>query len=192
MVRNRSDGSEAVFSDHGPFMPKKPLMNLKAEILKADFKDQAVFVAEEINGDEEKFAELMKLFFSKDNRTCQRAAWIVSHCADKNPWLLFPYVNKLVKNLYNDVGDATKRNTVRVLQLVEIPEELWGETIEICFRYLTSNEAVAIKVFSMTVLYNLSLKVPEITTELKVVIEDQLPYGSAGFKSRAKKILAKL
>ena len=167
-------------------------MNLQAEILKADFKDQAVYVAEEINGDEDKFAELMLLFFGKDSRTCQRAAWIVSHCADRNPWLLTPYVEKLVKNLYTEVGDATKRNTVRVLQLVDIPEELWGETIEVCFRYLTSNEAVAIKVFSMTVLYNLSLRVPEITTELKVVLEDLLPYGTAGFKSRAKKILAKI
>lgn len=167
-------------------------MNLQAEILKADFKDQAVFVAEEINGDEEKFAELMMLFFSKDSRTCQRAAWIVSHCADRNPLMLMPYVDKLIKNLYNEVGEATKRNTVRVLQYLDIPEELWGETIEICFRYLTSNEAVAIKVFSMSVLYNLSLKVPEITTELRVVIEDQLPYGSAGFKSRAKKVLANL
>ena len=32
----------------------------------------------------------------------------------------------------------------------------------------------------------------QIANELKVVIEDQLPYGSAGFKSRGKKILAKL
>ena len=167
-------------------------MNLQTEILKADFKDQAVFVAEKVIDDEAKFAELMTLFFSVDIRTCQQAAWIVSHCADKNPSLVMPYIDKLIKNLYNEVGDATKRSTVRVLQLVEIPEALWGEIIEICFRYLTGKEAVAIKVFSMTVLYNISLKVPEITTELKVVIENQLPYGSAGFKSRGKKILAKL
>ena len=167
-------------------------MNLQAEILKADFKDQAVFVAEAINNNEEMFAELMRLFFSNESRICQRAAWIVSHCADKNPVLLSPYVDKLVKNLYNEVDDTIKRNAVRVLQLVEIPTALWGETIEICFRYLTGTEAIAIKVFSMSVLYNLSLHVPEITNELKVVIEDQLPYGSAGFKSRGKKILAKL
>ena len=167
-------------------------MNLQEEILKADFKDQAVFVAEEINGDQKKFALLMELFFSKETRTCQRAAWLVSHCADKNPLQLMPYLDRIIRNMYNDISDATKRNSVRVLQYVEIPEELWGETIEICFQYLTSNEAIAIKVFAMTVLYNLSLKVPEISTELKVLIEDQNPYGSAGFKSRAKKILAKM
>ena len=167
-------------------------MNLKEEILKADFKDQAVYVANEVNGNDELFAELMILFFSKDARTCQRAAWVVSHCVERNPWQATPYLGKMVKNLNNNVGDATKRNTVRVLQFVDIPEKLWGETIDICFKYLSSNEAIAIKVFSMTVLYNLSQKIPEIRNELKVIIEDQLPYGSAGFKSRGKKILKRL
>jgi len=167
-------------------------MNLEAEILKADFKDQAVFVAEEINADQEKFAQLMELFFSNDTRTCQRAAWVVSHCAEKNPQQLMPYLERIIKNMYNKISNATKRNSVRVLQFVEIPERLWGETIEICFRYLNGNEAVAIKVFSMTVLYNLSQQVPEISEELKINIEDQLPYGSAGFRSRGRKILKRL
>ena len=167
-------------------------MNLEAEILKADFKDQVVRVAAEISSDENKFAELMKLFFSHENTYAQRASWVMMHCTDRYPWLVRPYLEKLVKNLYQSPGEATKRNTVRLLQFIDIPEALWGEVIEICFRYLTGNEAIAIKVFSMSVLFNLSLKVPEIGTELKVVIEDQLPYGSAGFKSRANKILANL
>ena len=41
----------------------------------------------------------------------------------------------------------------------------------------------------MTVLYNITLKIPELADELKIIIEDQMPYGSAGFKSRGKKIL---
>jgi hypothetical protein len=167
-------------------------MNLPREILKANFKDQAVYVATTINGNEDLFAELMKLFFSEEARICQRAAWVMSHCVQHHPWQVIPYLEKMVNNLYREVGDATKRNTVRVMQYVDIPEKIWGETMEICFRFLTGNEAVAIKAFSMTVLYNLSLKVPEINNELKVIIEDQMPYGSAGFKSRGKKILALL
>ena len=167
-------------------------MNLEAEILKADFKDQVVRVAAEISTDENKFAELMKLFFSHNNTYAQRASWVMMHCTDRYPWLVRPYLKKLVKNLYQSPGEATKRNTVRLLQFIDIPEALWGEVIEICFRYLKGNEAIAIKVFSMTVLFNLSQLVPEISEELKINIEDQLPYGSAGFKSRANKILTKL
>ena len=167
-------------------------MNLESEILKADFKDQVVRVAAEISTDENKFAELMKLFFSHNNTYAQRASWVMMHCTDRYPWLVRPYLKKLVKNLYQSPGEATKRNTVRLLQFIDIPEALWGEVIEICFRYLKGNEAIAIKVFSMTVLFNLSQLVPEISEELKINIEDQLPYGSAGFKSRANKILTKL
>ena len=167
-------------------------MNLKAAVIKSNFKDQVVHVAAEISTDQEKFAKLIELFFSHDNTYAQRASWVMMHCIDQYPWLVKPYLRKLVKNLYQSPGEATKRNTVRLLQFIDIPKDLWGEIIEICFRYLTGNEAIAIKVFSMTVLYNLSLKVPEITTELKVVIEDQLPYGSTGFKNRGNKILAKL
>jgi len=167
-------------------------MTMRAEVLKANNLDQAIFTAQRINGDEEKFAELMELFFSKDIKTANRAAWVLAHCVDQHPWQIMPHLERLIKNLNNDASDAIKRNSVRALQFVDIPKNLWGETIEICFRYLSGSEAIAIKVFAMTVLYNLSLKVPEITNELKIIIEDKLPYESAGFKSRAKKILMKI
>jgi len=167
-------------------------MNLEKEILQANFREQAVALAQHIISDKNLFAELMKLYFSHEPRICQRAAWIVSHCAEHDNSLLVPYIKPMIKNLYKNVGDATKRNTVRVLRFLDIPEELWGEIIEICFRYLKGNEAIAIKVFSMTILYNLSHEIPEIIPELKISIEDQLPYGSPGFKSRGNKILAKL
>ena len=44
-------------------------------------------------------------------------------------------------------------------------------------------------VFSLTVLANLSKKYPEIIPEIKVLIEEQLPHQSTGFKSRANKLL---
>jgi hypothetical protein len=57
-----------------------------------------------------------------------------------------------------------------------------------CFKFLESpTEALAVKVFSMTVLVNLAKQYPEIVPEIKILIEDQLPHQSAGFKSRTKK-----
>jgi hypothetical protein len=44
----------------------------------------------------------------------------------------------------------------------------------------------------MTVLFNIVKKYPELKDELKMSIEDQLPYGSAGFKSRGRRILKSL
>lgn len=168
-------------------------MNLEEEILRADHKGQAVSVANYIGSDHERFRRLMALFFSRDDRTCQRSSWVVAHCIDSNLQLVEPYLKKMVKNLNNNINDATKRNTVRILQMVDIPEIMWEDCLNHCFKYLESgDEPVAIKVFSMTILYNLSNKIPEIKTELKMLIENQLPFSSAGYKSRGSKILKKL
>lgn len=51
-------------------------------------------------------------------------------------------------------------------------------------------ETVAVRVFCMTVLDNLSKHYPEIKQELRVILQDQLEQGcTAGFRSRASKIL---
>jgi hypothetical protein len=135
----------------------------------------------------------MHLFFHSEYRTTQRAAWVMSICATNHPSLITPYLNKMIDNLKKPVHDAVKRNTVRVLQHIDIPTKLMGKTADICFELLTTpSEAIAIKAFSMTVLMNITKKQPDFKTELRILIEDQLPYSSPGFLSRAKKTLKEL
>ena len=146
-----------------------------------------------IGKDTKRFSHLMELFFSDDNRLAQRAAWVMSHCVEKQPQLATPYIKKLVNQLYKSNEDAIKRNILRILQLIDIPEPLWGETLEKCFEYLASNnEAIAIRAFSMTIAYNISQHVPEIKCELKALIEEIIIFGSPGLKSRGTKIAKKL
>jgi hypothetical protein len=155
-----------------------------------DFKE----VIEWINGSHEYFAELMEIFFENNSRKNQYAASIMIHCVDKWDYLLTPYLEKLILNLQNEnLKDATKRNTVRVLQDVKIPENLHGILANICFQYLQNpSEAIAIKVFSMTIIHNLTKEYPELKKELKFILEEQLPFQSSGFRSRAGKILKDL
>lgn len=168
-------------------------MDLEKAIRHPLFNENVTEVAQSIKGNSVRFKQLMDLFFSQEYRVNQRAAWVMSHCVDKEPELIIPYLTKMVKNLYKPSNDAIKRNTMRVFQQVEIPEKLWGETLEKCFEYMESNsEAIAIRVFAMTVAYQISQKVPEIKPELKALIEEMMVYGSAGIKSRGGKILKKL
>ena len=168
-------------------------LNLKEEIFKDYSKQKVVELSEYIGNDKARFAELMELFFSADYRINQRTSWVVGHCSDLHPELFFPYLEQMIKNLDNPVHDAVVRNTMRIFQDTEIPEPLMGELADKCFNYLMNPQIpVAIRVFSMTVLYNITLIWPELQHELKVIIEEHLPYGSAGFKSRGKKILRNL
>ena len=166
-------------------------MDLKEAILKEHSKAQAVFIQQYIGSNQDLFDELMGLFFDDEYRVAQRAAYAVSHCVDKYPFLINPHLEQLVHNLENKkIHIAVKRNTVRILQDVDVPEELLGTLADYCFKFLLDpKETVAVRVFSMQILYNICKKEPDLANELKVVIEEFLPTGTAGFKSRGKKIL---
>jgi hypothetical protein len=167
-------------------------MNLKTELLREHSKAQALKITAYIGSDSRKFDELMELFFDQEYRVTQRAAWVVSHCGKNHPELITPYIEKMIKNLKKEVHVAVIRNTLKLLQEIDIPKQLWGITADICFKLLESNKPIAVKVFSMTVLANICEKEPDLKNELRIIIEDQLPYGSAGFKSRAAKTLKRL
>lgn len=141
--------------------------------------------------DAERFAELFELFKNGEQRIAQRASWSVSHCAEKFPVLISPYCGEMVDYLQMPgIHDSIKRNILRIFQTIDIPIELEGRLLELCFGYLMDKkEAVAIRVFAMQVLANLCEKYPEIRNELKVIIEDELPYAKPAFVSRGRKIL---
>jgi hypothetical protein len=165
-------------------------MNLEEELLKEHSKHQTLKIANYIGNDSSKFAALMKLVLGNNELLCQRSAWVMSSSFDKHPQLIAPYLRQLIDNLSNNVHDAVKRNSLRILQHIDIPEELQGTACNICFNLLQSNDtAIAIKVFAMTVIKNICKQEPELTNELISVLQLQMPTASSGFISRANKIL---
>lgn len=168
-------------------------MDIKKALLAEHSRIQMDKIARFIGKDSLKFKILMSLFFSNNTILNQRAAWVMCLCFENSPSLITPYLKKIIYNLEKDVHDAVKRNTVKILQDIEIPESLLGKTADTCFTLLSnSSEALAVKVFSMSVLLNITKKEPDLKNELKILIENQLPYASAGFLSRGKKVLKAL
>ena len=168
-------------------------MDLKTEILKSGDKAHVLHIVNLIGEDEEKFAILMDMFFDKQYATRMRISWILMHVADVQPQLVPPYFEKMILNLRTPkLIDAIKRNTLRTIAELDpkLSEELTGHALDICFDFLISTkEPVATKVHAMQVIYNLCKNEPELLNELKMVIEDQMDYGSTGFKARGRKIL---
>jgi len=142
---------------------------------------------------QQRFNELMRVFVQGPTRITQRAAWPISYCVENQPQLLNPHYAAVVKLLaIPNQSDTVKRNLLRALQFVKIPVRHQGRITDSCFIFLTGKEAIAIKVFAMTVLANLAVENHELKNEIVPIIESQLPYGSAGFISRARKVLKRL
>lgn len=169
-------------------------MDLRKEILREHSKRQASRIQRHIGNDADRFGELVSIFLTGPYRVTQRAAWPLSMCVEKHPELAKPHLKVLLLNLNKeDLHDAVKRNTMRLLQYVQVPKNLQGLAADTAFRFLHDpKEPIAVRVFSMTVLAHLSREVPELKKELLLILEDQLPYGSAGFVSRAKKVIKEL
>lgn len=167
-------------------------MHLRTELLQEHSKAQAEKIAAWIGTNTERFAVLMHLFLHDEYRIVQRSAWVVSIIAEQHPALLIPYMDIVMEKLTGPATpDAVKRNVVRLLQYVLIPEELHGKVMDLCFGFLADPaEAIAVRCFSMTVLANLAQTYPEIKQELQTVIEECLEqHPSAGFIARAKKTM---
>jgi len=137
---------------------------------------------------------LIELFFSEEKRIKQRSAWSLGDIGLIRPDLINPYADRLISQLdLPNLHPAVIRNTLRLLEVIDIPEPLEGIVYEKCFNYLMDvKQTIAVRVFSMSVLAKLANKFPELKEELIAVIQEHIPYGSAGFKARSRMVLAKL
>lgn len=124
----------------------------------------------------------------------QRAAHVFSICCCNYPELFLPYRKKSVKRLAHLQSEGVKRNLLKIMAetLPEFEEKSQLRLMNTCFEFLNGTSSIAVKVYCMEVLYNLSLDFPDIVNELTGSIESQMTEGSAGFKSRGKKILQQI
>lgn len=171
-------------------------LDIESEINREFSKAQVNKIASYIGADTERFAILMNVFLRGQYINTQKAGWVLSECADKYPLLIIPYFRNFIQKLQEPhATDSVKRNIIRVWQYVDIPDEYIDDIYDICFGFINSNEAIAIRVFSMTVCYNIARKIPELKQELRLTIEDVLMKnqdGSAAIESRGQKILKEL
>ncbi len=170
-------------------------MDIRIELLAKHSREQAEKIAKWIGNKPDRFASFIHLFLHDEYRVAQRAAWVLSVVAEKHYELAKPWLPQMIAKMQEPgVHVAVKRNVVRILQFLEIPEELQGDVMNVCFDMLADpKETIAVRAFSMTVLANLSKYYPDIKQELIAIIEDQLEQGaSPGFIARSKKLLKEL
>ena len=165
-------------------------MDLRKNLVQRYSKQNTLEMRNWIGDDPDRFQQLMDLYLGEDALLAQRAAWVMSHVHEVRGHMIQPYLSDLLDVLTQKNHDAVKRNALKVLAECDLPEELLGVAADRCFTLLEDQKmATAIRVHAMTVLWNICKKEPDLSFELGMYIEQQLPYGSAGFKNRGKKIL---
>lgn len=169
-------------------------MELRDQLLKENSRANCDRVVSWIGDSQSRFDELVKIFLTDEYRVVQHAAWPLSYVAIAHPVLIKKHLGKLIKNLQQPGRhEAVKRNTIRLLQDIAIPQKYQGEIMDLCFTYINDpEEKAAVKAFSLTVLHRLSKQYPDIKQELKTIIMDRWDYETPAFHSRARKMLKDL
>ena len=168
-------------------------MNLKEGLLKEHSLVQATIISSWAIESKTNLKHLMQVFFGKDKILVQRASWAASKAYDLKPEWFDTYLLQLITCLDKPIHGSVRRNSLRIMQTMHIAEEYQSQLIDTLFELLSDpKEESAVKAFALTVAYNIVKLYPEIGKELKIIIEDQLPYASPSFKSRVNKIIKKL
>ncbi len=168
-------------------------MDIEKQLALEHSKPNTLLIVNYIGEDKKKFKELLEVFAKGDIRLTQRAAWPLSYVLEQHPNLAKHHIPFLVQLLDKPLHVAVKRNVLRLLQTIPIPESELGPLADKCFQYLRDrHEPIAVKAFAMTVLYKICLLEPALKNEVIPTIEDMLPFGSGGVVARGKKVLAQL
>ncbi len=169
-------------------------MNIKDALLQEHTKKQVEFIGKHVLKSEAAFKNLVEIYFGTDPKLAQRAAWVLSYSVSENPEIIFPYLRKLISHLHrSDLHDAVIRNGTKILETITLPEKHIGAAVDLCFKMVSDpSTAIAAKCYTLTTLSNITKKEPGLKHELKLVIESQLPFATAAFLSRAKRIIKML
>lgn len=142
------------------------------------------------------FNKLLEYSFSSDKKLGFRASWTLTKVCDKFPELIYPYITDIINRLDKIDNESTQRSFLRIISLsdmLRISEKEHGILAEHCFAALRSGfSAIAIKAYSMEILYNIAVIYPELRNELSATINLLEGEGSAGIIARGTMILKKL
>src|SRR5438046_6692604 len=115
-------------------------MNLRETILAEHSKANCNKIVTWVGGSQKRFDELFNLFLNSEYRINQRAAWPISYCVIDHPQFIKKHFSKLIGNLKKPkLHDAVKRNTLRLLQHIDIPKRFHGQLMDHCFNYIQSS-----------------------------------------------------
>jgi hypothetical protein len=167
---------------------KNSTLNLKEELLpdirefKAPALAQKIINLSQIN-------ELVAFAFEKDHLLSSRAMWVLGHCSDLDYDCIIPYHIKLINNLKHDnLHNGVIRNTLRLFQKHPVPKKMESFMLDKCFAYIKNpTEAIAVRAFAITVVFNISKPYPELLNELSLVLNHMSETEEGpGIRSRVK------
>jgi hypothetical protein len=168
-------------------------MDYEAALLQERSRAQMDRIAKAVGNDPGEFKKIIDIIYNGEDPLPRYAAWPLEVITRKKPELATPYIKRFIATISSFDSDPIRRGLFNALGRQKIPAKLQAKALDVCFEnMLSAARTVAVKVFAMEVASNIVLEHPELSGELKMVIEDQWEKNTVAFRARAKKVLKKL
>lgn len=142
------------------------------------------------------FKKLFDYSFSDDRKLAFHSSWALTKVSDSHPELFINYIPQIISVLNSIDNESTQRSFLRILSLSDLEKitaKEQGILADHCFSAMRSGfSAIAIKAYSMEIIYKLALIYPELSHELAATINMLQGEGSAGVVARGRIILKRL
>lgn len=199
--------AESYMEREKPETQKKPPIDPEVEnkTIDADFQKivdnmmsmkEAEWVAASAIENPAIFNKLYEYSFSLNNHLAFRASWTLTKVCDKFPEMIEPYLPQIIDTLDKIKNVGALRSFLRIIahsDLNNFRSRQHGFLTDFCFNILKSaDSAVAVKAYSMEILYKLAIIYPELTNELSSTIMIVIEDASAGIKARGRMIISRL
>ncbi len=190
-------------------------MNDRSKEMKKDFvisqlttienasRENRLRVSNVVINNHQLFPVLLEIVFDIDNRMSIKAAWVLEFvCKEKLEWLI-PHLDYFCENIHKVQFDSVVRPIAKICEILakaytskkerrfceEIKDYHIEKMIEAGFDWLIGKQKVAVKAYTMEMLFLFGKNKVWVSEELKLIIEQNIPEESAAYKARGKKIL---
>ncbi len=169
-------------------------MDLRNRLTKEHSKSLCLEIVNYVGGDQCRFDLLFSCMEVQEKILSQRAAWAVSFCVEKHPYLLEKHLTKLPQVIAEAVHPAVIRNSLRALQFIDvIPEEVAGHILDLSFQFLLSEkEPVAIRSLASRLIVRIGAPIPELRDEIIEVFTDLSNHESPAVRSSIRQGLKRM
>jgi len=165
------------------------------QILCDSSKKIAEIAASCVLDEPERIRQVTEIMLADEYPYSHRAARVLEICSVQFPELFDKQQNNIIPALHKVRSEGIIRGILKIAAdcPVKLSKKNRGILLGLCFDWLSDiSQPVSIRVHSMQFLYNISVHEKDIRDELISILEAGYADGSAGFRSRADKILRKL
>jgi len=167
------------------------MMNIYDTLDKDRSKDTVFLLLDYIGTDMQRVDELMEIALSDDARMAFRGSWVLAHLADSGVVGMDQYIAPSFEALVNPVHPAVERGLLKMYYAADSwPEELYTAIVDHMMNLIIDTKSkIAAQALAMIALHKHLQPYPELLEELCLVLEEGIPYGSAGYKAKARHII---